>query len=130
MKNHIDKKMESCYYLCMKNMNGAINMFGFFSKSNVIGVNGKEIKEFIKREKDLVIIDIRTAMEVGSGKIPGAKHIDFYDSSFQSKIDKLDREKKYLVYCASGGRSKAACGLMEKMNFKNIYELKGGYGAY
>lgn len=76
-------------------MNILISMFGFFSKSNVIGVNGKDVKEFIKREKDLIIIDIRTAVEVGSGKIPGAKHVDFYDSSFQSKIDKLDREKKF-----------------------------------
>lgn len=105
-------------------------MFRLFNKSNVKGITSKEVREFIKKEKDLIIIDIRTAMEVGAGKITGAKHIDFYDSSFQSKIDKLDREKKYLVYCASGGRSKAACGLMEKMNFKNLYELKGGYGAY
>lgn len=105
-------------------------MFGLFSKSNVKGVNGKEVRDLIKSEKDLIILDIRTSMEVSGGKIPNSKHIDFYSSSFQKEIDKLNRDKKYLVYCAAGGRSKSACGIMDKMGFANIYELKGGFGAY
>ena len=114
----------------MKNMKEVISVFGLFSKNNINSLNGKEVKDFIKSEKDLVILDIRTSMEVAGGKIPNAKHIDFYSGNFQKEIDKLNRDKKYLVYCASGGRSKSACGIMNKMGFKNIYELKGGYGAY
>ena len=33
-------------------------MFGLFSKSNVKGVNGKEVRDLIKSEKDLIILDI------------------------------------------------------------------------
>ena len=130
MKIHIDIFSKNIYYVSMKNTNGVISMFGLFKKSNVKGVNGKEAKELIANEKKLVIIDIRTANEVAGGKLPKAKHIDFYGSSFQKEIDKLDREGVYLVYCAAGGRSKSAVGLMERMDFKNIYELKGGYGSY
>lgn len=130
MKKHIDIFENLNYYSSMKNTKEVICMFNLFSKSNVKGVNSKEVKDFIKAEKDLVILDIRTLMEVAGGKIPNAKHIDFYGSNFQKEIDKLNRDKKYLVYCAAGGRSKSACGIMDKMGFKNIYELKGGYGAY
>lgn len=105
-------------------------MFGLFKKSIVVGVNGNEARELIKNEKDLVIIDIRTKSEVAGGKIPKSKNIDIYEGKFQSEIEKLDRDGKYLVYCAAGGRSKSAVGLMEKMDFKHIYELKGGYGSY
>lgn len=105
-------------------------MFGLFGKSIVKGVNGKEAKELINNEKKLIILDVRTANEVAGGKIPKSKNIDIYSANFQKEIDKLDREGVYLVYCAAGGRSKSAVGLMEKMNFKNIYELKGGYGSY
>lgn len=105
-------------------------MFGIFGKSNIKSVSGIEAKELIKNEKNLTIIDVRTSPEVNNGKIPKAKHIDFYSPNFKSEIDKLDRNGIYLVYCASGGRSKAACGLMDKLEFKNIYELKGGYAAY
>lgn len=105
-------------------------MFGFFKKSKVKAVKGKEAKELIKNEKDLIILDIRTAMEVANGKIQGSKHMDIYSSDFRKKLDKLNREGKYLVYCASGGRSYSATKLMDKMGFKNIYELKGGYGSY
>ena len=62
-------------------------MFGLFSKSNVKGVSGKEVRDLIKSEKDLIILDIRTSMEVSGGKIPNSKHIDFYSSSFQKEID-------------------------------------------
>ena len=64
------------------------------SFGNVIGMNGKEVKEFIKKEKYLIIIDIRTAMEVRVGKISEDNHIDFYDLSFQ---DKIDKEKNWFI---------------------------------
>ena len=81
-------------------------------------------------EKDLVIIDIRTSMEFMQGAIKNSKNIDFYHPSFLSEIKKLDRNRKYLIYCASGGRSKAACGLLESLDFQHVYELKGGFSSY
>ena len=52
MKKHIDIFENLDYYSSMKNMKEVIYMFGLFSKSNVKGVNGKEVKDFIKAEKD------------------------------------------------------------------------------
>lgn len=105
-------------------------MFNIFRKSKIKQINGKDVIEFIKNEKDLVIIDIRTSMEFMQGSINNSKNIDFYHPSFLSEVKKLDKNKKYLIYCASGGRSKAACGLLESLNFQYIYELKGGFSSY
>ncbi len=111
-------------------MNEVNDMFNFFKKRNIKRINGKEARELIKNEKKLVIIDVRTAMEVASGKIPGSKHMDIYSPDFQKKIEKLNKEDNYLIYCASGSRSYSATKLMDKIGFKNIYELKGGFSSY
>lgn len=91
-------------------------------------IDVKKFSEMIK-EKDIIILDIRTLQEVRSGYVKGAIHIDFYSNDFKEKLDELERTKKYLVYCHSGGRSTTASKLMKQMNFHNVYNLSGGVGA-
>ncbi|MGC8742788.1 MAG: rhodanese-like domain-containing protein [Verrucomicrobiia bacterium] len=81
-------------------------------------------------EKDAIALDVRTSNEFSRGRIKGAINVDFLKPDFENKISKFDREKKYLVYCASGGRSAAACKQMSRMGFKNCYNLKGGFSAW
>ena len=78
-------------------------------------------------EKQVVVLDVRTAREVQGGTIPGARVIDYLSSGFSEKVDKLDRDKTYLVYCKSGARSAKACRVMSKMGFTQLYNLAGGY---
>ena len=62
--------------------------------------------------------------------IEGAREIDFRGPDFREKMDQLDRDKTYLVYCRSGGRSASAGAVMEEMGFTRIYNLVGGYTAW
>ena len=75
----------------------------------------------------IVIVDVRTPEEIAQGKIPEALEIDYQGKDFEKKIDALDREKAYVVYCASGNRSSKACNVMRQKGFKNVYNLDGGY---
>lgn len=81
-------------------------------------------------EKDVQIIDVRTPQEYKGGKIGDAKNIDFYSADFKAMISKLDKSKPTLVYCAAGGRSGEAVEMMESLDFKEVYDLKGGYNAW
>lgn len=105
-------------------------MFGFlFGNKNVNNVSGAEAKEMIKKEKNLVIIDVRSEMEYRSGNIKGSKLIDISNPNFKKNIEKLNREKKYLLYCASGARSNRAASLMADLGFEKVYNVKGGIMA-
>ncbi len=77
------------------------------------------------------LIDLRTPGEIDKkGKIAGAKEIDFLAPDAEKQIAGLDHAKKYLLYCAGGGRS-ADCGvLMTEAGFKNIINLVGGFDAW
>lgn len=79
---------------------------------------------------DAVILDIRTPAETNRGIIEGAQIIDYRSSGFQQQLEALDRDKLYLIYCQSGGRSARAAKLMQSLGFKEIYELKHGYGGW
>ncbi|MDH3698413.1 MAG: rhodanese-like domain-containing protein [Flavobacteriaceae bacterium] len=81
----------------------------------------------IKKDKDVVILDVRTQEEIEEGYIPGALHNDIYQrQSFLDKLEPLDRDKNYYVYCRSGNRSEQACAVMHSLGFKHTYNLPGG----
>lgn len=101
-------------------------MFGFLFGNNVKSLNGQEAKEMIQKDKNVVIIDVRSAMEVAGGKVKGAKNIDVSSSAFNAQVEKLDKNKTYIVYCASGGRSQRACSIMKNIGFDNVYNVQGG----
>ena len=77
-------------------------------------------------EDSYVILDVRTPEEFHAGHLKGASNIDFYDSSFESNLDELDKRKKYLVYCRSGNRSRQAMFLMRDLGFEEVYNLENG----
>jgi rhodanese-related sulfurtransferase len=85
----------------------------------------------LEAEKNTVVIDVRTPDEVSNGYIKGADlFIDFNGGNFENEIEKLDRSKKYIVYCASGNRSAKASKVFVDKGFKEIYNLTGGIGSW
>ena len=80
----------------------------------------------LTKEKDAVILDVRSAFEFGGDKIAGAQNMSYTSSGFKAYLEKLDKSKSYLVYCASGSRSVGAVKQMKSMGFEKVYNLKGG----
>jgi len=78
----------------------------------------------------VVILDVRTPSETANGIVEGAMKIDVLNSSFVDEIAKLDKEKTYVVYCKSGGRSVRAAKKMLKAGFTNVVNVEGGYTAW
>ncbi|MEX1280952.1 MAG: rhodanese-like domain-containing protein [Acidimicrobiia bacterium] len=77
-----------------------------------------------------VVIDLRTSEEIAVGYIEGASQLDFYESSFESVLEGLDRDTHYLVYCNSGNRSAETLRLMKDLGFTQVTELDGGIQAW
>ena len=95
--------------------------------SNVnVAIEVDEFKVLAQRD-DVQIIDVRTKKEFDQGNFPNAVNIDFYGNNFREELSKLDRDKKTLIYCHSGGRSGKAAKLMNELNFKEVYDLIGGF---
>lgn len=91
-------------------------------------LNIEKAIKLVNSSTNLVILDVRTREEYLSGNIPNSINIDVLSQDFKSKIDMLDKNKEYLIYCRSGNRSSIASSIMSTNGFINIYNLENiGY---
>lgn len=93
--------------------------------------NSKKIKREIKeinyeniKTDNYLIIDVRSKNEYAEGHINGAINIPL--SVIKKENYKIPKNKKILLYCQSGTRSKKAGKILEDLGYKEIYNLKGG----
>lgn len=75
---------------------------------------------------DLVVLDVRTPEEFAEGRIAESVNIDFYAADFATRLDQLDKDTPYFVYCRSGNRSASTIDTMRDLGFTAVYELDGG----
>ena len=91
-------------------------------------LNIEKAIKLVNSSTNLILIDVRTREEYLAGNIPNAINIDVLSQDFKSKIDMLDKNKEYLIYCRSGNRSIIASSIMSTNGFINIYNLENiGY---
>lgn len=88
------------------------------------------VEEFAKHMDGAQLLDVRTPEEWSEGIIEDATLANIYDADFDSKLAKLDKSKPVAVYCKSGGRSGQAMAKMSELGFTEVYNLKGGIGAW
>lgn len=79
-------------------------------------------------EKGLITLDVREVKERKAGFIANDTHLPL--ATVKNKLGDLDKSKKILVYCRSGGRSTHIAGLLTRNNFEQVYNLKGGFQAW
>jgi len=98
------------------------------SKNPVVtNLSSERFKAIVGNDKNGVLLDLRTTEEIKSkGYIKGAIQLDFLAKDSEKQIDKLDKNKTYYIYCASGGRSSDCAEYMEKHNFTKVYTLEKG----
>lgn len=92
-----------------------------------------EAKELIDRNRentDFVIIDIRTPGEFSDGHVMGAINIDYYAPDYKSKLDALDKNNSYLIYCRSANRSARSLSVFKELEFKRIYHMLKGFNGW
>ncbi|MFP4548431.1 MAG: rhodanese-like domain-containing protein [Fidelibacterota bacterium] len=81
-------------------------------------------------DENFVILDVRTEREFASGHIHQAENINYLSKDFRAKVNRLPKDKTYLVYCRSGIRSQKAMEIMKSLGYKKIYNLKSGINGW
>ncbi len=75
-----------------------------------------------------LLIDVRTPSEWGAAKIEGSVNVPL--SRVNEELERLDRDRPTIVYCASGYRSAIAASLLQRSGFTRVFDLVGGLPAW
>ena len=108
-----------------------VNMAGFMIENILDGlvdqVTWDEALELATEDGDAILLDTRTAGERSRGGIEGALHIPV--DELREHLQELPRDKRLLVFCASGLRSYVACRILSQHGFA-CANVSGGYGLH
>lgn len=90
----------------------------------------QRFKSLMAEASDFQLIDVRTPEEYSEGHIEGSVNLNFRDANFDNQLQQLDKTKPVFVYCQSGGRSGQAAAKMKALQFQQVFDLEGGFGAW
>ena len=89
-------------------------------------ISPKEAKEIMEKEKNFIILDVRTHAEFSEGHIPNAVCFPNEDITVKDITSTLpDKNQLILVYCRSGRRSKEAAKKLLDLGYTKIVEFGG-----
>jgi len=99
------------------------------AKERITQVTPQEVRDAQARGEDLAIIDVREPNEWNLGHLPGAVHIP--RGVLESAIEQREpRERRVVLYCASGNRSALAAESIAQMGYTNVASMSGGFRGW
>lgn len=98
-------------------------LFNFFQQKRIITSLTQE--EFIEGYRKAQLIDVREPNEFESGHILGARNIPL--TQLKMRLKEIRPDKPVYLYCQSGTRSARAAQILYKKDYKQLYQLKGGF---
>ncbi len=79
---------------------------------------------------DFIILDVSPAAAFASGHLEGAISLPANDPGFETNLQKLDKDKTYLVYCHRMNWTPKAVAIMTQNNFANLYASSEGKAGW
>jgi rhodanese-related sulfurtransferase len=88
-------------------------------------VSVQQAVQLINR-RDALVLDVRDASDYASGHIANARHIPV--GEIEKRVAELEKAKQrpVIVTCRTGARAAAACAVLRKNGFQEVFSLKGG----
>jgi rhodanese-related sulfurtransferase len=99
------------------------------AKTRVREITVEQTAAWLKQNPNVVLMDVREDSEWNSGHAVGAVHLG--KGVLERDLEKLvpDATTEIIMYCGGGYRSALACDAAQKMGYRSIHSLIGGYRA-
>ena len=97
------------------------------AKSRVKEITIDQARERLKQNSKAVLVDVREDIEWGNGHAAEAIHLGkgILERDLESTIK--DPNTEIIMYCGGGFRSALTADAAQKMGYKNVASLIGGY---
>ena len=99
------------------------------AKARVHEITIEQARERLKQNPKAVLLDVREDNEWQKGHAAEAVHLG--KGILERDLEKLfpDPATEIIMYCGGGFRSALTCDAAQKMGYRNVHSLSGGYKA-
>ena len=91
--------------------------------SNIMSFDGKECEALLDSE-EFSLLDVRNRLEVARNRMTGSVHIPL--NVLHKQFETLDKNTKWLIYCAGGYRSMIAASFLRSRGYNFVASVEGG----
>ena len=100
------------------------------AKKKVKETNVGDVKRRIEAGEKFLLVDVREDNEWAKGHIPGAVHLGrgIIERDVETAVP--DKNATLVLYCGGGFRSALAADNLQKMGYKNVISMDGGWRAW
>jgi rhodanese-related sulfurtransferase len=90
----------------------------------------RETKKRLDAGEKIVLVDTREESEWARGHVPGAVHLS--KGIIERDIEKTvpDKDAVVVLYCGGGFRSALAADNLQKMGYRNVISMDGGWRGW
>ena len=93
----------------------------------IIDVEPDELMMDIPHDPNLVIVDVRRAVEHADGHLKGSVNLPLSDMTDVALLAQFEEEENLYVHCAGGYRSVIALSILKKEGINNVRNVLGGW---
>ena len=113
----------------MKHSEGFLNIVND-AKSRVPETNVEEVKKRLDRGDKFTLVDVREDNEWAKGHLPGAVHLSkgVIERDIEAAVP--DKNAEIILYCGGGFRSALAADNLQKMGYKKVISMDGGWRGW
>ena len=100
------------------------------AKKRIKEADYRDIKKRLDAGEKMILVDTREDNEWARGRIPGAIHLG--KGVIERDIEKTipDKHAPLVLYCGGGFRSALAADNLQKMGYKNVVSMDGGWRGW
>src|SRR5436305_6505098 len=97
------------------------------ARPQVKEIDLEEARERLAKNPQAVLLDVREDLEWQKGHAIQAVHLG--KGILERDLEQLfpDQNREIIMYCGGGYRSALTAEVAQKMGYRNVYSLKGGY---
>jgi rhodanese-related sulfurtransferase len=100
------------------------------AKKNITEISPTDAAQKAKSSGDTVIVDVREKDEFEENHIPDAVNMSRGMLELEVEDKFPDRNMTIICHCGGGGRSALAAEALQKMGYKNVRSMAGGFKAW
>ena len=100
------------------------------AKSRIREVSVEQARERIKSDSSVRLIDVREDNEWKVGHAAGADHLGKGIIERDIEVKVPDKSTELILYCGGGYRSALAADVLQRMAYKRVFSLAGGWKAW